>query len=81
MEFFCGKSRESGNAGGGDKRLPSVYGKISETENAYNVDVEDRFGCGRVIDDPVFCFMVIGKMFRRFLRVKNMPFLRDGELF
>ena len=24
----------------------------------YNVDVEDRFGCGRVIDDPVFCFMV-----------------------
>lgn len=54
MEFFRGKSRKSGNAGGGGKRLPSVYGKISEIENACDVDVEDRFGCGRVIDDPVF---------------------------
>lgn len=81
MEFFRGKSCESGNAGGGGKRLPSVYGKISEIENACDVDVEDRFGCGRVIDDPVFCFMDYGKMFRRFLRVKNMSFLRDGKLF
>ena len=68
MEFFCGKSCESGNAGGGDKRLPSVYGKISETENAYNVDVEDRFGCGRVIDDPVFCFMVTERCSGGFFR-------------
>ena len=54
MEFFRGKSRKPGNAGGGGKRLPSVYGKISEIENACDVDVEDRFGCGSVIDDPVW---------------------------
>ena len=66
MEFFRGKSRKSGNAGGGGKRLPSVYGKISEIENACDVDVEDRFGCGRVIDDPVFCLLVTERRFGGF---------------
>ena len=77
MESFRGRACEFGNIGNRSKRFPSIYGKIFEAEKACGIDVEDGFGCCRVIDDPVFGFVAA----ERCLRAKDIPFLRDGELF
>lgn len=69
MEFFRGKSRKPGNAGGGGKRLPSVYGKISEIENACDVDVEDSSVAAVLL-------MILSSVF--WLR-KDVPEVSSGE--
>ena len=70
-----------GNIGNRSKRFPSIYGKIFEAEKACGIDVEDGFGCCRVIDDPVFGFVAAERCFKDFFGRRIFRFFGTGSCF
>ena len=81
MESFRGRACEFGNIGNRSKRFPSIYGKIFEAEKACGIDVEDGFGCCRVIDDPVFGFVAAERCFKDFFGRRIFRFFGTGSCF
>ena len=55
--------------------------KIFEAEKACGIDVEDGFGCCRVIDDLVFGFVAAERCFKDFFGRRIFRFFGTGSCF